>query len=205
MQLKTDCLQKKDCFFTTKLYAKSCAFGELGAYANEEIKKGEIVAIYTGKVIDKKAHDALSPEFKHYTFGIGNNAFLAPYSLEDLDEDDYINHSCEPNIGIVGLNILVAMKDIRKDEELTIDYAMCDTQEEDMVCLCGTKLCRKVITGNDWKLPQLQKKYKRFFSDYILRKIDALANEKQKESSKNSGISISFPQSQAYLSAEQLS
>ena len=36
---------------------------------------------------------------------------------------------------------------------------------------CGTPSCRGLITGGDWKLPELQERYAGFFSSYITRKI----------------------------------
>ena len=40
-------------------------------------------------------------------------------------------------------------------------------------CLCGTALCRGLVTGNDWKRKDLQKKYGRHFLSYVLEQIDA--------------------------------
>ena len=57
----------------------------------------------------------------------------------------YINHSCEPNCGLKGRTV-VALRRIRKGEEITIDYS---TTEEDpywrMSCSCGSLRCRKQI------------------------------------------------------------
>jgi hypothetical protein len=39
------------------------------------------------------------------------------------------------------------------------------------VCSCGTPSCRRLITGGDWKIPELQERYAGFFSSYITRKI----------------------------------
>jgi len=36
----------------------------------------------------------------------------------------FLNHSCEPNVGILGQIIFVAMRNIDSGEELTIDYAL---------------------------------------------------------------------------------
>ena len=56
--------------------------------------------------------------------------------------------------------------------ELCFDYAMTDTNDYDeFVCSCGTPSCRGLITGGDWKLPELQERYAGFFSSYITRKI----------------------------------
>ena len=86
----------------------------------------------------------------------------------------HLNHSCEPNLGLQGQIVYVALRDIGVDEELTFDYAMNeDDPNEIMKCQCGAKSCRKVITGVDWKKPEIQSRYNGYFSWFIQRRIDA--------------------------------
>ena len=86
-----------------------------------------------------------------------------------------LNHSCEPNCGLVGGTLLVAMRDIEVGEELCFDYAMCDASDYDeFACLCGTPGCRGTITGADWRDPVVQAKYMGYFSPYLMRRIAAL-------------------------------
>jgi len=59
------------------------------------------------------------------------------------------------------------------DEELIVDYAMNDDDPYEMKCQCGTKSCREKITGVDWKMPEIQRKYDGYFSWFIQRRIDA--------------------------------
>lgn len=60
------------------------------------------------------------------------------------------------------------MHDIPAGSELTIDYAMIDGDPaERMECSCGASECRKVITGQDWRLPELRQRYAGYFSRYI--------------------------------------
>jgi hypothetical protein len=60
------------------------------------------------------------------------------------------------------------MRDIPAGAELTIDYAMIDgNPAERMACSCGTPECRKIITGDDWRLRELQQRYAGYFSRYI--------------------------------------
>ena len=79
----------------------------------------------------------------------------------------FINHSCDPNVGFAGNVVLVAMRDISADEELTTDYAMFDSSDEEMECCCSAEQCRKVIHGQDWLLPELQGRYRGYFSRYL--------------------------------------
>jgi len=86
----------------------------------------------------------------------------------------HLNHSCEPNLGLQGQIVYVALRDIGVDEELTFDYAMNeDDPNEIMKCQCGADSCRNVITGVDWKKPEIQSRYNGYFSWFIQRRIDA--------------------------------
>jgi hypothetical protein len=69
---------------------------------------------------------------------------------------------------------LIAMSNIAIGEELTYDYATSDASDYDeFECACGSDNCRVRITGNDWKLPDLQTRYQKIFSPYVQRKIQA--------------------------------
>ena len=83
-----------------------------------------------------------------------------------------MNHSCEPNCGIVGSVLLVTMRDVAAGEELCFDYAMTDTDDYDeFACSCGMPMCRNVVSGADWKEPDLRDRYRGWFSTYIERMI----------------------------------
>jgi hypothetical protein len=70
----------------------------------------------------------------------------------------FLNHSCEPNVGIQGQIVVVAMRDIAAGEELTIDYALIDHDAGPMAGRCGAEGCRQLITGRDGQKPELQPK-----------------------------------------------
>jgi hypothetical protein len=83
----------------------------------------------------------------------------------------FINHSCEPNVGFGGNVVLVAMRDVDAGEELTTDYAMFDDYEGSMDCTCGRPTCRGRVDGSDWQRPDLQERYRGYFSWYLDRKM----------------------------------
>jgi D-alanine-D-alanine ligase len=57
------------------------------------------------------------------------------------------NHSCDPNCAYDGLDV-VALRKIKKGEELTLDYAQfLDKNMEPFHCNCGSKNCRGLIMG----------------------------------------------------------
>lgn len=96
-------------------------------------------------------------------------------SGETPEPGDLLNHSCEPNCGLLGQMLLVAMRDITPGEELCFDYAMCDASDYDEFrCLCGQPACRGIVTGSDWRDPVLQERYAGWFSPYLIRRIAAL-------------------------------
>jgi hypothetical protein len=83
----------------------------------------------------------------------------------------YLNHSCNPNVGMRGEVTFVATRNIRAGEELTHDWAMTDYDDYSVECTCGAPDCRKTLTGKDWQRLDLQKRYAGYFSAYLARKI----------------------------------
>ena len=146
-----------------------------GLFAKEFIKKGEIIAIKSGHITNLQKFNELDKTCKQYCLQIESCFFLGPKTIEEIkDNAIFINHSCEPNIGFNGQITYVALRDINAGEELTHDYAMCFTNMDtfsNLKCNCGSKLCRGKITGDDWKLKQLQDSYGNHFAFFILRKI----------------------------------
>ena len=86
---------------------------------------------------------------------------------------DWVNHSCDPNAGLVGQIVLVALRDIRPGDEICFDYATTDgSPYDEFDCGCGSPRCRGHVTGDDWRLPALQARYAGHFSPYIQKRID---------------------------------
>ncbi len=159
-------------WLTKKAYKKKVPHG-FGIFAKEKINKGEKVIIFGGYVMDEKQFESLSEKLKSYPFQIDDKIYFGLSNLKEVEDADYLNHSCDPNCGFGGEISLIAMRDIKKGEEITIDYAMCisSPKVEDMPCQCGAKSCRGIITCNDWKKKNLQKKYKGFFEPFLEKKI----------------------------------
>lgn len=58
---------------------------------------------------------------------------------------------------------------------MTFDYATCMTGTfGNMPCSCKENECRRLISGDDWKMPRLQLKYAGYWQPYIQQKILAL-------------------------------
>ena len=146
-----------------------------GIFAKEDIKKGEIVFIKGGHILTKD--EIFSTGVINSYFPISDDFFLGATNKEEEETIKlYQNHSCNPNVGLHGEITFIAMKDINKDEELTVDYAFIDNEEYSFKCTCGSENCRGTITGYDWKIKNLQDKYYDYFAQYLKDKIDMERN-----------------------------
>jgi uncharacterized protein len=154
----------------TKKGLKSDIHGK-GIFATEPIEKGEVIAIKNGKKITRK--DLVKSGISgHAELQIGDDLYIAPSTKVEVEDSMiFINHSCEPNVGMKDEVTFVAMRNIEPQEELVIDYAMIDDNDLIMNCICNSANCRKVITGKDWTKKDLQDRYRNFFSPYIQSKI----------------------------------
>ncbi|NER38601.1 MAG: SET domain-containing protein-lysine N-methyltransferase [Oscillatoria sp. SIO1A7] len=85
-----------------------------------------------------------------------------------------LNHSCEPNCGVVanqtGAHNFVAIKNIMPGQEITIDYAMTNYSVDYLStpCSCGSPKCRKYISG--WKdlSSEIKKAYLGLVDPYLI-------------------------------------
>jgi hypothetical protein len=144
-----------------------------GLFAIEPIRKGEIVCVKGGYVFGRQVLQEVSKTLGPAEIQIAEDLFIGPL-LEEERQGAMIfsNHSCDPNIGVQGQIVFVAMRDIEAGEELTHDWATTDDDDDyKMECNCGAENCRKVISGQDWRKKELQEKYRGYFSWYLQEKI----------------------------------
>jgi hypothetical protein len=141
--------------------------------ARDVIDPGELIGVWSGRIVGSDELDALPEEIRRHTVQIEEDLYLA--SISAHEPPDFINHSCEPNAGLDGQIAIVALRRILPGEEVTIDYAMCDgSPYDEFDCACGSSLCRGKVTGDDWRDPVLWERYAGYFSPYLQRRIDAL-------------------------------
>ena len=139
-------------------------------FALDAIPAGTTVAGFRGHVVDSRELEDLGEAVRIHALQIDDELFLA--STPPFDPADYVNHSCDPNCGIVGSVLLVTVRDVDAGEELCFDYAMTDSDDYDeFTCRCETSDCRGVVRGTDWKRPELQERYAGWFSSYLERQI----------------------------------
>jgi hypothetical protein len=147
-----------------------------GLFVEQAMSAGEIVAVKGGHIRSSSQLAELPDPLPNSAIQITDDLHLVAGAADEYEAVMlFINHSCEPNVGFAGNVVLVAMRDIGAGEELTTDYALFDDYEGQMTCSCGADACRRMIDGRDWRRPELQRKYRGYFSWYLQRKIDAAA------------------------------
>lgn len=163
-----------------KLEIRKSKISGKGVFSKRLIKNGETICLLKGEICDldeMMARVDEGIEGSSDPLGIANELYL------DLDElSRTFNHSCYPNSFIKGKNRLVAIRDIKKDEEITYDYSTTMNDNEKKIksaggelwtckCKCGAKNCRKII-NQFRKLPKSIQRYyltNKFAPDFILR------------------------------------
>ena len=171
-------MQLHSSWLNSKLELKESAIHFKGIFAREKINKDERVAIFGGQIMRIDEINDLPENLQEYPMQIEERFVIGIRDHQMTEDTDYFNHSCDPNCGMKGQIFLVAMRDIQPREEITFDYAMIVSPSvgSDIVfsmhCACGAENCRGEITENDWRLPELQKKYNGYFSQYLQEKID---------------------------------
>ena len=149
-----------------KLYKiKKSKIDNRGLYAAMNIKKNTKIIEYKGKIITVKETET-NPKFDNdkaiYLFNLNKKY--------DLDGDfkyntaRLINHSCDPNCEVDGVGLklwIYAVKDIKKNDELTYDYGFSfDKDYKDFPCRCGAKKCVGFIVNSQsrWRIKKLMKR-----------------------------------------------
>jgi len=125
------------------LIIRSSAIHAAGCYTTAPIRKGTQVVEYTGPRISKEeADEKYQDSPTTYLFGVGDGSVV----IDGHGTAMFINHSCDPNCEteeIEGQVWIMATRNIAAGEELTYDYYLYDGDEDEAVCNCGARSCRK--------------------------------------------------------------
>lgn len=143
------------------------------------VKKGEMLFVMGGGILTIADENCLKGVVADKPIEISENFSIGPRTAAELRRmpQHYVNHSCRPNAGFKGQIFMVAMRTIKTGEEITYDYAMAmhsnpeSTSFFTMDCQCGKPKCRKMITEDDWQIPELQRRYDGYFQWYLQEKI----------------------------------
>ncbi|MBN1532559.1 MAG: SET domain-containing protein-lysine N-methyltransferase [Spirochaetes bacterium] len=143
-----------------------------GLSAACDIEEGEVIEDYEEKahVLVSRSHverlwdGEMKSWFHRYAYPLTDEVWVMWSS--DPMEWKPINHSCDPNAWLDGLN-LTARRRIARGEEITVDYAtFCNEEMQDFTCTCGSPICRGIIRGTDF-LTEAVEKYGDHLSDYV--------------------------------------
>jgi SET domain-containing protein len=125
-----------------------------GVFATADIASGTLLMPFTGPLL---RYAQTTPQT--LALQIGPDLYVG----ESRGLDDCVNHSCDPNSGLVisGTDVrLYALRDIAAGEQITFDYSTTmDEDDFEFDCLCGSEICRGRV--RDFKhLPEgLKRKY----------------------------------------------
>jgi hypothetical protein len=141
-----------------KLIIKLNSLGK-AVYASKKFSEGSVILKFGGEIVSEETiREKLGSRMDHF-LQVSNKHFWGPSG----GADDYVNHSCNPNSGLVfkGKSIyLVAIKNINPDTEITWDYSTSSFNTSwKMKCGCNDPLCRHEITGFEYLDKKIQKKY----------------------------------------------
>jgi len=159
-------------YISPKTVVKPSGIAGRGLYATAPLIRGEIVSVKGGHLIDGATRARNKAVINDADMQIADDLFLAPLTGEEFESVMmFLNHSCEPNVGVQGQIVFVALRDVAAGEELTLDYSTIDHDAEPMTCRCGAATCRGTITGEDWRRRDLQLKYGDHFAWHLLRRM----------------------------------
>ena len=95
----------------------------LGLFATKTIKRGAYIATYRGRRITTEESDRREARGARYMFEVNKRWVIDGSPRWNVAR--YINHSCRPNAKPVGRRggiVIVALRRIEPDEEITYDY-----------------------------------------------------------------------------------
>lgn len=144
------------------IYIKETPPKGFGVFAACDILKDDVITEFKGPFVKIENMDGIPQEVWDHLLNVGVDEYIIV-----RDPGARINHSCEPNAGISRNVFLVAMRNIKKDEEITFDYSTTTVDNWKLECKCGAPSCRKII-GNFKDLPdELKKKYDKYTPDWL--------------------------------------
>ena len=113
-----------------------------GCFTTRAIKKGTWIIEYTGRRMRVKEANSLYHERPStYLFCLADGHTV----IDGVGMASLVNHSCQPNCEPIeedGRMFFFARRNIAAGEELTIDYRLGNSNQNEMLCYCGAKNCR---------------------------------------------------------------
>jgi hypothetical protein len=149
-----------------------------GLFATADLPAGTSVSRLGGRLVDTgelrraiaESEAGRAPYVDSIVVGPDEHLLVAP------GENRFGNHSCDPNLGWADEYTLMTMVDVAAGQELVSDYAT-STADPDYVlrCHCPSYRCRQMVAGDDWRIPQLQERYRGWWVPYVQSLVDRLS------------------------------
>ena len=160
------------------LYTQDSSISGSGVFAREAIGKDQLITKMEGL---PASEEEIIERIQSGTLALDDPLQIQEWEYLILSPFHRLfNHSCEPNAGIRQERKLVAIRDLKPNEEITFDYSTTvgmniRAEHWSMPCLCGHSLCRKVI-GNVSTLSQSTIQFylnRGVLPDFIQRQLEA--------------------------------
>jgi hypothetical protein len=152
----------------------------IGVIAAEPVEAGEKLMEFGGERIS--GVDIEGDLYRTRSiWQVGDGVYLALREDDPAPSlDENLNHSCDANSWLDGDVVLRAKRDIAAGEEITLDQGTWNHDDDEYAwdqdyCSCGAPNCRETLTQNDWKLAEVQQRYRGHFHPLVQKLIDALA------------------------------
>jgi hypothetical protein len=142
------------------LVVRSSSIHAAGCYTTRPIKKGVRVCEYDGPRLSKAVADArYEGRFVTYLFACGTDTVIDGFGTAM-----FINHCCDPNCETEqdenGRVFVTTVRYVAAGEELTYEYNLHDSDEDNQDCYCGTPVCRGTMFS-DLELKRRARKARR--------------------------------------------
>jgi len=126
-----------------------------GVFSKKAHLKNEILFSFGSKVVPWTRAN-------HRSIQLGKNKWLNP-SKNELGY--FVNHSCNPNAYFKAPHFVAALRTIKANQEITLDYStLVNIPKWDMDCACREKNCRKIIKSYSKLTQKIQEKYENIVS-----------------------------------------
>jgi uncharacterized protein len=124
------------------LIVRSSSIHAAGCYTTRAIKKGTKICEYDGPRFTKEeADERYKDRIVTYLFSCGDEEMV----IDGFGTAMFINHCCDPNCESEEDNghiYVTAIRNIAAGEELTYEYNLHDSDDEEGDCYCGAQNCR---------------------------------------------------------------
>ena len=101
-------------YFSPKIEKRISPIQGRGLFAKADIEKGEVVVVKDGYVLTKSQPDEIGKELRTSEIQITEHLFIGPTGVNERESGMmHLNHSCEPNLGLQGPIVFVALRHSR--------------------------------------------------------------------------------------------